>query len=129
MGRSGAPVTVKVSGDCVLPPDAHVVMYRIAQEALNNVVKHARASQAEVTLRCTPDSPAGGMAVDLRIRDDGRGFNLKDVGPDHLGLSIMRERAEAIGARVEIESEVGQGTLVGVFWSAAGDTEGAHRTR
>jgi nitrate/nitrite-specific signal transduction histidine kinase len=51
-----------------------------------------------------------------------------EVAPVHLGLGIMRERAEAIGAHLEIESEIGQGTQVHVFWSQAGDTEGADDT-
>lgn len=128
MGRTGAPVTVAVSGDCVLPPDAHVVMYRIAQEALNNVVKHARASRAEVILRCTPDSPGAGIAVELSIQDDGRGFDPETVAPEHLGLGIMRERAETIGGHVEVKSEAGKGTQVRVFWNEAGGKKGAEDT-
>jgi ligand-binding sensor domain-containing protein/signal transduction histidine kinase len=124
-GRAGAPVTVIVSGDCVLPPDVHVALYRIAQEALNNVVKHARASQADVSLRCPAGPAEGGKDVELCIRDDGRGFDPEAVGPDHLGLGIMRERAEGIGARIEIESDVGVGTQVRVLWSEKRDAEGA----
>ena len=51
------------------------------------------------------------------VGDDGIGFDPEAVGPTHLGLRIMRERAEAIGARVSIVSEVGQGTLVIVTWN------------
>jgi two-component system nitrate/nitrite sensor histidine kinase NarX len=114
MGRTGIPVAVEVSGDCTLPPNVHVALYRIAQEALNNVIKHARASQAEVRLACTTE-PTGDM-VDLQIRDDGRGFDPEEARPDHLGLGIMRERAESIGARLQIDSVVGQGTQVTLFW-------------
>ena len=110
-GREGLPVTVAVEGKLELPPDVHVALYRIAQEALNNVVKHARASQATVRLRGRP--PA---SVELHISDDGRGFDPASVPPDHLGLGIMCERAEAIGAALEIDSQPGHGTQITVVW-------------
>jgi signal transduction histidine kinase len=115
-GRIGVPVTAAVDGDLALPPDVHVALYRIAQEALNNMVKHSRASQAEVSLRSTADLLGGGRGVELQIRDDGRGFDPAEVAADHLGLGIMRERAEAIGAQLQIESEIGHGTQVSVIW-------------
>jgi signal transduction histidine kinase len=122
-GRAGVPVSVAVSGDCVLPPDVHVAVYRISQEALNNVVKHARASQVELSLHCAaPDGT--GREVELHIRDDGRGFDPEGIAPDHLGLGIMRERAETIGARLQIETAVGGGTHVSLSWVEAGNTEG-----
>jgi signal transduction histidine kinase/ligand-binding sensor domain-containing protein len=124
-GRAGVPVTVEVSGDCALPPDVHVVLYRISQEALNNVVKHARASQAELSLRCATAPTGTGSEVELHVRDDGRGFDPGGVAPDHLGLGIMRERAEAIGAHLRIETAIGQGTRVSLSWVEAGDTGGA----
>jgi len=109
--RSGVPVTLAMEGECSLPPDVRVALYRIAQEALNNVAKHAAASQATVSLCCQPGN------VELRVSDDGRGFDPRDVSPERLGLGIMRERAEAIGARLEIESQVGQGTQVTAVWA------------
>jgi signal transduction histidine kinase len=105
----------------------HVALYRIAQEAMNNVVKHARAGQAELSLRSARDPVTGGRAVELEIRDDGRGFDAQDVPPDHLGLGIMRERAEAIGARLEVESGTGQGTRVRVTWREGGGAGTAGR--
>ena len=111
-GWRGVPVAVRVEAGDTLPPDAHLVLYRIAQEALNNWVKHASAGQVQVSLR-----PADGKAaVELCIRDDGRGFDLSSVPSDHLGLGIMRERADAIGARLDIQSEPGNGTQVKVVW-------------
>jgi len=56
------------------------------------------------------------MEVELVIRDDGRGFEPDDVSPEHMGLGIMRERAEAVGAQLGIISQTGQGTQVTVVW-------------
>jgi signal transduction histidine kinase len=118
VGRTGIPVTVTVDNLCPLPEEVHIALYRIAQEALNNVVKHARASQVEVLLRC----PAGvvrdpeQLQVELSITDDGRGFDLAHVPPDRLGLGIIRERAQAIGAVLHMESEPGRGTRITVVW-------------
>ncbi len=92
-----------------LPADVQVGLYRIAQEALNNVVKHAKATQAVVTLR-------QGQTVRLTVADNGAGFDPGAVSADHLGLKIMRERAEAIGAKLTIYSEPGDGTQVSVVW-------------
>ena len=106
--RGRVLVTLTVDGDSSLPPETQIGLYRIAQEALNNMIKHASASEAFVDLRCEPGR------VTLSIRDDGRGFDPADVLPAHLGLGIMRERAERIGATLDIRSQAGQGTLVTV---------------
>jgi len=124
-GRAGVPVSVEVSGDCVLPPDVHVSLYRIAQEALNNVVKHARASKVQLHLYCAATHDGGGREVELEIRDDGRGFDPGRVAPDHLGLGIMRERAETIGAHLEIETVAGSGTRVRLSWRDTREDGGA----
>ncbi|UCC62803.1 MAG: GAF domain-containing protein [Anaerolineae bacterium] len=117
-GRKGIPVALMVEGECAIPDDVHVALYRIAQEALNNVVKHANASQVAVSLRCIPsasrDRAAG--AVELCISDDGRGFDPDGIPPDRLGLGIIRERAQAIGATLKIDSQSGYGTQVKVRW-------------
>jgi PAS domain S-box-containing protein len=119
--RARLPVALTVDGKCPLGPDVQVTLYRIAQEALNNIVKHARASHAEASLRCVLSlSPCegerpGGRA-ELCIRDDGRGFDLDNVPADRLGLGIMRERAEAMGATLTIESRPGHGTQIAVVW-------------
>lgn len=107
---SGIPVEVEVSevGDC-LPPEVHAQLMRIVQEALNNVRKHARASHVWIT--CT--YAAGEMF--LIIRDNGKGFLKEEVRPawQH-GLQGMRERAALIGAHIEIESAIDQGTCIEV---------------
>jgi nitrate/nitrite-specific signal transduction histidine kinase len=114
-GRARVPVTVEVEGPCALPPDVKVAFYRIAQEALNNVVKHAQATRVAATLRCVEDT------VTLCIRDDGSGFRPDQVPSHHLGLGIMRERAAAVGATLTIESAIGQGTAVWVRWTGGGE--------
>jgi signal transduction histidine kinase len=87
-----------------------VGLYRIAQEALNNVVKHAKATQAVMTLRL-------GETVRLTVADNGTGFDPTTVTADHLGLKIMHERADAIQARLTIYSEPGEGTQISVTWA------------
>jgi signal transduction histidine kinase/ligand-binding sensor domain-containing protein len=110
-GRARVPVAVEVRGECShMMPDVKVALYRIAQEALNNVARHAGASQARVSLCCGPGR------VELRISDDGRGFDVDSIPPDHLGVGIMHERAEAIGAALTIGSEVERGTEVVVVY-------------
>ena len=102
-----------------LPQRIGLALYRIAQEALNNVVKHAHASQVEIALFCTPrprGEEDGRARVELRVRDNGRGFDPSDVPTERLGLTIVGERAQAIGAELRLESGPGQGTMVEVVW-------------
>jgi nitrate/nitrite-specific signal transduction histidine kinase len=118
-GREGVPVDVAIEGNCSLSPDVHVALYRIAQEALNNVVKHAQANRVEVGLRCVPvmetsDRRGDGKQVELSICDDGRGFDCDAVPSGRLGLGIIRERAQAIGARLDINTQRGMGTQIRV---------------
>jgi signal transduction histidine kinase len=89
------------------------VFYRIAQEALHNVVKHAHATRAEVRL-----AAANGSVV-LEVRDNGAGFNTSLSFPGHMGLVSMMERAASIGANTEIKSEPGLGTTVKLALSAS----------
>jgi signal transduction histidine kinase len=122
-GREGIPVTVTVEDACQsqalgLPTSVHVALYRIAQESLNNVVKHAQASQVDVSLRCISTSQEA--HVELCIRDDGLGFDPDLVAQDRLGLGIMHERAESIGAQLQIESQPAHGTQVTVVWTGLG---------
>ena len=116
-GRTNIPVTEKVSGHGSLPAETQVAFYRICQEALNNIAKHARASQVQIDLR---HAPAG---LELHIRDNGRGFVISEPTPPagHFGLGIMRERAESIGAVLTVTSHPGQGTEVAIRWGALED--------
>ncbi len=119
-GRIGVPVQVTVEGTCDFPADVHVALYRIAQEALNNVVKHAEATQVRVFLTCTPDpvdvDTTRHQEVELVVEDNGRGFDPERISSDHLGLNIIRERARDIGAHFEIKSEPGWGTRIRILW-------------
>jgi PAS domain S-box-containing protein len=110
-GRARVPVHVHLEGDAELPADVKVAFYRIAQEALNNVAKHAQASQVHVTLQRQPDLFA------LTVADDGVGFHFQTIKPEHLGLGIMRERAEDISASLTVESQPGAGATITVRWS------------
>jgi len=115
-GRTGVPVAVDADVQCPLPAKVQVAFYRIAQEALNNVAKHAEPSRVEVRFRSEE-----GRAT-LAISDDGRGFDAGSIPPGHFGVGIMQERAAAVGAELEIESESDSGTEVRVTWEqGAGD--------
>jgi two-component system nitrate/nitrite sensor histidine kinase NarX len=113
-GRARIPVEVRTEDTGTLPTDVRVALYRIAQEALNNVAKHSGATTATVSLS-SHDKPGGGLR--LAIRDDGTGFDPAAAGSTQLGLGIMKERAEAIGASLTISSAPGRGTTVSVTWS------------
>jgi signal transduction histidine kinase len=119
-GRTGASVEVSLEGRFALPLDVHVALYRIAQEALNNVTKHSIASNVHVHLGRKRADPAVDadkrMRVELRVRDDGQGFSLDNVPPDRFGLGIIHERAEAIGASLSIVTSPGNGTEIAVQW-------------
>jgi signal transduction histidine kinase len=107
--RTGLPITVVALSDR-LPPEVETAAYRIVQEALTNVVRHARASKVQVEVR-RDDS-----TVRAVIRDDGQGFDVAATlarrGDRGLGLIGMRERVEALGGKLSIESSPGRGTEV-----------------
>ncbi len=91
-----------------LPLIVETAMYRISQEALNNIAKHARAKEVEVSLHA-----ASGRVV-LDIADDGVGIDANETPPDkqHWGMATMRERAEAVGIVLRLESAPGAGTRI-----------------
>lgn len=104
--RAMVPVALTVTGTCDPPVDVRIALYRIAQEALNNVVKHADAAQVTLALTCEGDT------ITLVVHDDGCGFDPDCVPPDRLGQRTMRERADTIGAQFAVTSAAGQGTTV-----------------
>ncbi len=108
--RSKIPVAVIAHERTRLPKEVQVSFYRIAQEALNNVTKYSNANEAKIELSV---HAAGGL---LRIRDDGRGFDPSNITGTHMGLRIMRERANEVDAELKIQSQIGGGTTIQVIW-------------
>jgi PAS domain S-box-containing protein len=125
-GRIGLPITVETEladPDERLPLELEEALYRIAQEAIHNVVRHAGASHVRVSLL------RAGDRVHLTVADDGAGFDPSRVPRGHLGLDGMRARAEKVGGRFFVTSRPGHGTMIEVATlspvAAAGATESA----
>ena len=89
-----------------LSPEAEEQLYRLTQEALNNVVKHARTVAASVAVTSGPSE------VIVVIHDDGIGFDPALGRPGHLGLASMRERVTRLGGRLDVASAPGRGTTI-----------------
>ena len=106
--QSGLKARLEMHGHGVaLPSDVQLQVLHVVQEALSNVRKHAQASEVQVLVDRGPRWV-------FRVRDNGKGFDAVECSHDetHVGLQIMRERAERIGARIELDSLPGQGTEV-----------------
>lgn len=107
--RTGLSVTVEAPDDR-LPPAMETALYRIVQEALTNVVRHARATKVHVEVL------REGSTVRAVVRDDGQGFDVAATmarrGDRGLGLIGMRERVDALGGKLSIESSPGRGTEI-----------------
>jgi signal transduction histidine kinase len=99
------------------PPEIKEVLYRITQEAFNNISKHADATKTRIRLDCYPDD------VELVIDDDGVGFELESASTEGLGLGIMGERAANVGAQLTINSQIGKGTRLKISWQKANNKE------
>ena len=97
-----------VNGSSPLPPRVEAALYRICQETLTNVARHAEAGRVGVRLVATPQE------VRLSVEDDGRGFDASSVPGDRHGLVGMRERAQMLGGALEVRSIPGEGTRVEV---------------
>jgi PAS domain S-box-containing protein len=119
-GRSQLRIDVHTVGRRHLPIDVHVAFYRVAQEALNNIVKHAEATRVRISLRLTR------QGVRLTVADNGRGFDTSSAPPGRLGLGIMHERATATGAELQIASQCGRGSEIRMLWR---DPAAGRRTR
>ena len=109
-GRTRIPTTLTFDGQVDPPPNVKEVFYRVAQESLNNINKHAEATQVSIHLQRAKKQ------AQMEIQDNGRGFNTQAVSPENLGLDIMYERTEAIGAQLKIQSEAGAGTCIKLLW-------------
>ena len=106
-GESGLRVDVEANlGGTRLPPEVETALYRIVQESLTNVSKHAEAEHASVVVRRRAGS------VTIVVEDDGRGFRAEDDRGDGLGLIGMKERVGLLGGRLAIESTEGSGTTI-----------------
>jgi signal transduction histidine kinase len=106
--RHGLAVSARLDAEPEVALATKETLYRIAQEALHNVVKHAHAKHVDILLREWAD------AVELEIADDGAGFEPGEPRPGHLGLQSMRERAAGRRGALEVDSTPGNGTRVRV---------------
>ena len=110
------PVTTVVDNDMLLPEDVTIVFYRVAQEAINNIIKYAEATEISIHVDSNNDG------VVMTIYDNGRGFLPVNVPVGHFGLDIMSERMQDIGGVLTIDSEPDHGTLIAANWlSQKGD--------
>jgi PAS domain S-box-containing protein len=99
-----------------IPPPLKTIIYRLLQEALNNVAKHSQADQVYLSIHKQPNE------IELMVRDNGRGFDLEktislNLSRRGLGLASMRERVELSGGSFDIESIIGKGTTIRVAWT------------
>jgi two-component system nitrate/nitrite sensor histidine kinase NarX len=116
-GHTSTPITTFVASDLELPVNVKIGLYRIAQEAMNNAIKHAGAST--ITLRLLVEEDG----ILLEVCDDGAGFDEATTNGQGMGLQILRERAEKIGAHVSLHSRPREGTRVTVCWRPPTDAE------
>jgi len=109
-GRTGIKISLSIDGETTLPRQVKLVFYRIAQEALNNIARHAQASLVRIGYF------ASDTAVKLQVSDNGVGFNPDAVPSGRMGIAIMHERATAINAVLKVISQEGQGAEVSLEW-------------
>ncbi|MBA7704141.1 Sensor histidine kinase LiaS [subsurface metagenome] len=109
--RSGIPIRVQIDEKYKHSPKAEIGFYRIAQEALNNVVKHSNATEASLLFE------SYSKHMKLLISDNGNGFNSNKITPENLGLIIMKERSKLIGASLDISSNPGRGTKISITYT------------
>jgi signal transduction histidine kinase len=102
--RHGIAVHMSLCPEPAIPLAVKETLYRVSQEAIHNIVKHAHATQVGLALDCSADQ------VCLEIEDNGVGFDPRADFPGHLGLQSMRERAAGCGGTLQIDSLTGQGT-------------------
>jgi PAS domain S-box-containing protein len=106
--RHEIPVQATLGPEPDLPLETKEALYRIAQEALHNTVKHAHASRAELNLE------RDAQGITLEVSDDGVGFDPETSFPGHLGLQSMRERAARVGGALQVRSAPGEGASISV---------------
>jgi len=102
--QTGIETSVTLHGEQPLPPEVERALFRLTQEALANVSKHAEAKHVVITLVCAES------AITMKVEDDGRGFDPASAAGKGLGLRSMRERIEALDGELTVESAPGAGT-------------------
>ena len=111
-GRANVDIDLEIIGEpLTLEPDVHLQLYRVTQEILANIHKHAHAQQIHMTLRFLD------QALEIAIADDGIGFNPDNIAPGHHGIQIMHERIAKIAGSITIESAPEEGTYIHIHWS------------
>ncbi|MGF7033438.1 NarL family two-component system sensor histidine kinase LiaS [Paenibacillus mucilaginosus] len=103
--QSGILADLKIHGEQLASPAIEDAFFRIAQEALSNVARHSQATTVNLRLEC-------GDRVMLSIRDNGCGFDIRDLARHGIGIASMRERIQDLGGDMDIRSEIGSGTTV-----------------
>jgi len=112
--RYALDIQVTTGAEPLVPLNVKEAFYRIAQEAMQNTVKHAQASAISLTLAVENGK------LKLTVRDNGHGFDPQGSFPGHLGLKSMQERAGRLGAAYSIASQPGEGTTVRVEYPLTG---------
>jgi two-component system nitrate/nitrite sensor histidine kinase NarX len=113
IARARVSARFSSKGEGELPPEVKIAFYRIAQEALNNIVRHSTADRVEIFLEMTTEGAL------LAVEDNGQGFDpAANLKSDHHGLRIMQERAEQVGADFKLFSCPEQGVQIVVRWPA-----------
>lgn len=105
-GHTGIQVETNVAGDRPLPLEIEQALYRVLQESLSNIARHAEAERVIIRLEITPDRAA------LQIADNGRGFEPAAVTPNSLGLAGMKQRIAEVGGELVVETALSAGTNV-----------------
>jgi signal transduction histidine kinase len=119
--QTGWQVDVDVDdSEPIMPSRLEPTVFRLVQESLNNAAKHAEANRVWVTLERVEND----AALSLLVRDDGCGFDPKDVASSGLGLNQMRERVAAVGGTLQLNSKPGRGTTVIAQLPISGRTKG-----
>jgi signal transduction histidine kinase len=109
--KSRIPISVEIIKKYSYSHNVELGFYRIAQETLNNIIKHSCATKASLVIKSLPGK------ITMTIDDNGVGFNPETASPENLGLIIMKERAKMIGASLDLNSNPGKGTKISVVYN------------
>jgi signal transduction histidine kinase len=110
-GRTRIPVEIEIDEMPEVEEETKIALYRICQEAFNNIAKHADASHVKISINKIPEG------CEVTIQDNGKGLSDIDIPSNHLGISIMKERAQSIGAEINFHSQPGKGTTIKIYWN------------